>query len=40
MGGGEEGSRGGDICIIMTDVCCCMAETNITLQSNFPPNKK
>ena len=24
----------------MTDSCCCMAESNTTLQSNFPPVKK
>ena len=24
----------------MTDSFCCMAETNITLKSNFPPIKK
>ena len=22
-GGGEGGSRGGDTCIIMADLCCC-----------------
>ena len=33
--GGLEGQRkvqeGGDICILMADSCCCMAETNIIL---------
>ena len=30
--GGEEGdSEGGDTCIIMADLHCCMAETNTTL---------
>ena len=23
--------EGGDICVIMAYMCCCMAETNITL---------
>ena len=38
--GGWEGEEGGDICIIMTDLLCCMAETNTILYNNFPPNKK
>ena len=28
------------MCIIMADLRCCMAETNTTLESNFPPIKK
>ena len=28
-GGGDAG-HGGDICILMADLCCCMAETNTT----------
>ena len=28
------------MCIIMTYLHCCMAETNTTLLSNFPPLKK
>ena len=28
---GREAHKGGDICIIMTDLCCCTAETNTTL---------
>ena len=39
-GEGREVQERGDICIIMTDLCCCMAETNTTLESNFPPIKK
>ena len=32
MGVGQEGSsRGVDICILMVDSRCCMAETNTTL---------
>ena len=31
---------GGDICIIMAELCGCIAETNTTLQSNFPPIKE
>ena len=36
---GREAQEGGDICTIMADLCYCMAETNITLKSNFPPIK-
>ena len=28
------------MCIIMTYLHCCMAETNTTLLSHFPPLKK
>ena len=31
VGDGREVSEGGDICIPMADVCCCMAETNTIL---------
>ena len=31
VGGGREVQEGGDICILMADSHCCMAETNITL---------
>ena len=32
MGGVErEVQEGGDICILMADSCCCVAETNRTL---------
>ena len=37
MGGRFKG--GGDICIFMADSCCCTAETNTTLPSNYPPIK-
>ena len=30
-GGWRETQKGGDMCIIMTDSHCCMAETNTTL---------
>ena len=33
---GEEVQEGGDICILMTDSCCCMADANTILQSNYP----
>ena len=36
----KEAQEGGDRCIIMADLHCCMAETNATLVSNFPPIKK
>ena len=41
-GGGEgrEAQEGGTIGTIMADLHCCMAETNTTLESNFPPIKK
>ena len=30
MGVGREAPEGGDICVIMADLSCCMAEINIT----------
>ena len=36
---GREAQEGGNICTIMADLCYCMAETNITLKSNFLPIK-
>ena len=30
VGGGEEASEERDICIVMVDLHCCMAETNTT----------
>ena len=39
MGDGREVQEGGDMCISMVDSCCCMAETNTTLQSNYLPIK-
>ena len=38
MGEEKAAQEGGNI--ITTDSCCCTAETNTTLQSNFPPIKK
>lgn len=32
MGEGREATEGGDVCLIMTDLHYCMAETNMTLQ--------
>ena len=37
VGVGREVPEGGDIVILMADSHCCMAETNATLQSNYPP---
>ena len=37
--GGREFQDGGDIYIYMADSCCCLAETNAILQSNYPPIK-
>ena len=31
MGCGHEAQEGGDICMIMADLHCCMAETNTIL---------
>ena len=39
VGGGKEVQEGGDICIPMGDLCCCMAETNAILQSRYPSVK-
>ena len=39
MGEGSEAQDGGNICIMMADLCCA-ADTNITFQSNYPPVKK
>ena len=39
VGGGREIQEGGDVCIPMTDSCCCMAETNTILYSNYPSIK-
>ena len=36
----REIQEGGDMCIPTADSWCCMAETNTTLQSNYPPIKK
>ena len=37
--GGREPREGGAISIFMADLCCCTAETNIILYSNYPPIK-
>ena len=37
MGGGAQEGR--DIYMVMADSHCCMAETNTTMQSNYPPIK-
>ena len=39
MGGGREVKAGGAICTPVADSRCCMAETNTTLYSNYPPVK-
>ena len=36
----EEGSGGGDICILMADSCLGLTENNKILQSNYPSIKK
>ena len=36
----RETQEGGYTCIHIADSCCCMVETNMTLQSNYPPIKK
>ena len=35
----RDAQEGGDICILMADSCYCLAETNTTLYSNYPPVK-
>ena len=37
VGGGRKFQGGRDICTPMFDSCLCMAETNTTLESNYPP---
>ena len=39
-GDGREAQEGGDVCILKADSWCCTAETNTTLESNYPPIKK
>ena len=39
-GKGREAQKVGDVCIIMVNLHCCMAETNTTLLSNFTQLKK
>ena len=39
MGGWEGVSEGGDICTLKADSRSCIAETNTTLQNNYPPTK-
>ena len=34
---GWEGQEGKDICVLVADSQCCMAEANTILQSNYPP---
>ena len=40
QGIGRDVQEGGDVCIHIADTLCCTAETNTTLQSNYPPVKK
>ena len=40
MGEAREAQEGGDVCIVKADSHCCMAETNTTLEGNYPPIKK
>ena len=34
--GEQEVQNGEDICVFMVDPSCCMSETNVTLQNNYP----
>ena len=36
---GREVQEEGEICMHMADSRCCTAETNTTLESNYPPIK-
>ena len=31
----DRGGEGGDVGIRRADLCCCMAETNTTVESNY-----
>ena len=39
-GDGREAQEGGDVCRLMADSWWCVAETNTTLESNYPPIEK
>ena len=39
VGAGREVQEKEDMCILMADARCCMAETNTTLYSNYPSIK-
>ena len=41
MGWGSEGEvqEGRDLCVLMADSHCCMAEANTMFESNYPPIK-
>ena len=38
-GVGGEAQDGGDACMHIADSCCCTAETNTTLTSNYTSKK-
>ena len=40
MGCGKESPEGGDMCILMAESHCCMAEANTILYGNYLPIKK
>ena len=40
VGDRREVQEGRDICILISDSCCCTTETNTTLQRNYPPTEK
>ena len=39
VGGGREVQDGGDVCDLVADSRCCMAEVNTILESNYSPTK-
>ena len=39
LGNGKEVQQGGNTCVLTADSCCCMAEANTALQSNYPSIK-
>ena len=39
MGGGRELKEGGEVCVLVADSYWRTAETNTTLESNYPPIK-
>ena len=40
VGCGKESPEGGDMCILMAESHCCMAEANTILYGNYLPIKK
>ena len=39
LGSGKEVQQGGNTCVLTAGSCCCMAEANTALQSDYPSIK-